>query len=360
MDVTTVIVTLAAVAVVVAALRAAQALVMPIVFTLFLASALNPWVRRMERLGLRRAVASALVLGMLFGGAAVAVYTLSDGVLDVVNRFPIATDKIRRSIREWRRAPGGSINQLSEAASDLEAAAKDLAGSRPGTAGVARVEVVEPPLRIRELVLGGSKSLVDFSGELVTLAFFLYFVLASGSLLKKKAFALAEPSLQARRRVLRTIADANKQIEEFLGWLVAASALLAVLVSIVFWRLGLEHPVLWGLAAGVLEIVPYVGATVFVASSFAVALLQFGTIQQAAIVLVAGLVLTGFVGQWLKPWLMSRRARLNTPSVLLALLLFGWMWGAIGMLLSFPILVVVKTVADRFERFRPVAILLGQ
>jgi predicted PurR-regulated permease PerM len=93
---------------------------------------------------------------------------------------------------------------------------------------------------------------------------------------------------------------------------------------------------------------------------FIVAFLQFDSLETAALVAGAFIVITGLEGMWLKPWLMGRTARMNNVAVFVGLLFWGWLWGPWGMLLAYPIMMVIKTVADHVERMHPVAELLSE
>jgi predicted PurR-regulated permease PerM len=79
-------------------------------------------------------------------------------------------------------------------------------------------------------------------------------------------------------------------------------------------------------------------------------------------ILTAGLYLlcTATEGLVLKPWLIGRGARMNNVAVFFSLLFWGWLWGPWGMLLAFPVMMVIKVVADHVEKLRPLGELLGE
>lgn len=65
------------------------------------------------------------------------------------------------------------------------------------------------------------------------------------------------------------------------------------------------------------------------------------------------------VGSFITTWMTGRIARMNTAAVFISLLFWAWLWGVWGMLLSIPIIVIVKVVAQHVEQMKPVAELLG-
>ncbi len=115
----------------------------------------------------------------------------------------------------------------------------------------------------------------------------------------------------------------------------------------------------WGVAAAVLNLVPYVGSLVMAAAAMLVALMQFGSLDMALVVGGIRLTIRAVSGYVLAPWLTSRTSRLSPVAVFVAVLVWGWLWGVWGMLLGVPIIMVVKATCDRVEGFRPLGELLG-
>jgi predicted PurR-regulated permease PerM len=121
-----------------------------------------------------------------------------------------------------------------------------------------------------------------------------------------------------------------------------------------------EYPGPWGLAAGIMNTVPYFGPTVVAIAAFVAAFVQFETLGQAGLVSAASLVITTLEGMILTPLLVSRLAQMNAVAVFLGLLFWGWLWGVAGMLLAVPLLMAVKSIADRVADLKPLSELLGE
>jgi predicted PurR-regulated permease PerM len=77
------------------------------------------------------------------------------------------------------------------------------------------------------------------------------------------------------------------------------------------------------------------------------------------LVAATSLAITSLEGLLLTPWLTSRAARMNAVAVFVGLLFWGWLWGAWGMLLAVPMLMVLKAICDHVEDLRSVGELLG-
>jgi predicted PurR-regulated permease PerM len=79
-----------------------------------------------------------------------------------------------------------------------------------------------------------------------------------------------------------------------------------------------------------------------------------------ALVAAITLFLTSIDGFLLTPWLTGRFSKMNNLAVFLSLLFWGWLWGALGMLLAVPIMMVIKSICDHLETLQPIGHLLGE
>ena len=100
--------------------------------------------------------------------------------------------------------------------------------------------------------------------------------------------------------------------------------------GLAFWAIGLENAAVWGVAAGVLNLVPYLGAIVTTAGTALVAFFQFGTVGMALAVGGISLVINTLEGYWLTPWLSGRASRMNTVVVFCGAAVLGLAVGRLG------------------------------
>lgn len=344
---------------VLAALRLASDFLIPLVVTVLAAYALDPPVRMLQRLHLPRAVAALIVMLTVVSAFSVAGYRFSDEAGSAIKHLPEATAKLRHELRSLRAGTSGPMDALQRAAAELDAAANEATGTT-AVRGADRVQVVEPALSLRQSLWHGSVSLLGFSGELLLLLLLAYFMLASGDLFKQKLLRLAGPSPLTRRKTAIVIDGINRAISKFLLIMIVSGAFVTLGALLAFTSIGLKQAVVWALLGGLLNTIPYFGAAAAMGIFFIVALLQFGTIEMA--ILTAGLYLlcTATEGLVLKPWLIGRGARMNNVAVFFSLLFWGWLWGPWGMLLAFPVMMVIKVVADHVEKLRPLGELLGE
>jgi predicted PurR-regulated permease PerM len=141
--------------------------------------------------------------------------------------------------------------------------------------------------------------------------------------------------------------------------LLTTNLMVALLTWLVFRWLGLENAGAWAAAAGLLHIVPYLGPAVLAAATATAAFIQFSSIAMAALVAGASLLIATVVGTLVATWMTGRIANINSAAVFISLMFWGWLWGVWGMLLSIPIVVIVKVVSQHVEQLHPIAELLG-
>jgi predicted PurR-regulated permease PerM len=186
-----------------------------------------------------------------------------------------------------------------------------------------------------------------------------YFLLASGDSFRRKMVKLAGPNLSSKRITLETLNEISAQMQRFLLVQVVTSAIVGLATWLAFAWIGLQHAAVWGVAAGVTNLVPYIGGVFMAAGSALIGFMQFGTLEMALVVGGASSAIHAVVGSLLTPWLTSRANRMSPVTVFVGVLAWGWLWGVWGLLLGVPILTVVKAVCDRVDELNPVGELLG-
>lgn len=355
----TIALTVIAAAAATAILRWAQAVFIPIVLSILISYAMEPVVAFLVRLRLHRMIASVLVVLLTVSALGYTGYSLSDDATAIVARLPEAAQTLRRSLRRTAGDPG-AIEHVQKAAEELQKTADAATGRNPAPSGVTRVQIEQPAIDVRQYLYWGSTGAMAFAGQAVLVTFFVFFLLASGDLYKRKIVKLAGPSLVKKRVTVQILDEINLQIERFLLVRLVTSLGVGVATWLAFRLIGLENPAVWGVAAGVFDSIPYFGPVIVAGGTFVVALLQFGTLPMAVYVSAISLAITSLEGWILTPWLTSRTAQSNEVAIFVALIFWGWVWGVWGTLLAVPMLVVVKAYCDRIDDFKPVGELLGR
>ena len=141
--------TVVAVATAMAVLYWARAVFIPVVLSILISYALEPIVRRLMRIHLPRMAASAVVVALTVGAIGYTGYVLSDDVAAVVADLPEAAARLRQVVRR-EQGEASTIQQVTEAAQELQRTADEATGPNPAPSGVQRVQIEEPAIDVRE------------------------------------------------------------------------------------------------------------------------------------------------------------------------------------------------------------------
>ena len=343
------------------ALRWASAIIIPLMVGLTVSYALSPAVDALQRLRLPRAVGAALVMALVFGGAGWTLYRVSSEAGALIESLPDAAKKIKSVWLASRGASESAFDKMQRAAVHLEGAAGSASASSPQAGiGVTRVQIEKPKFDIQDYLWTGTVGLATSLGQAVSVVFIAYFLLVSGDTFRRKMVKITGPSFAQKKVTLQAMNEITAQIQRHLLVQVLMSLIVGVSTWAAFWALGVEHPEVWGVAACLLNFVPYIGSIAITGASAMVGFIQFGSLDMALWIGGVSMVLHALTGYLVAPWLTSRTSRLNPVSVFVGVLAFGWLWGAWGLLLGVPILMMVKAICDRVEDFEAVGELLGR
>ena len=339
----------------VSALRLAQGFIVPLVLGLLVAYALDPVVRSLHRLGVPRWAAAGVIVAGLVVALAGLAYTLGDTVTSAINQLPEATGRLREELRSIGGQTEGPLSALGRAADDLEAAVSEATGVHASNAASAA-----PLVRLRESLVLQSMTLLGMTSTLFLIVLFVYFLLAADDLFKRKIVGLAGPTLSRRRAIATAIDDVNQKIERFLSVVLSMNVLVGVCTWVAFHALGVANAGAWAILAGLMNSVPFLGSAVAAVVFFLAALLQFDSINMALATAGVFIAITSIESMLVTPWLLGRTVLMNNVAVFGGLFFWGWLWGPWGMMLAFPMMVVIKTIVDRIEPLEPLGEILGR
>ena len=205
----------------------------------------------------------------------------------------------------------------------------------------------------------GTASAVAGIGQLVVVVALVYFLLIAGDSFRRTLMRISGDTLSKKKITLQILEEINSQIQRYLLVQLATSALLGVVVWLVFVWIGLDNALFWAWVGGVLHLIPYAGPTAFIVLVGVVAYAQFDSLQPVVLVIGSNLAVVGVIGLLLVPWLTQRVGRLNAVTVFVALLVWGWLWGIWGLLLGIPIVMAINAVCERIEELQPISEFLG-
>lgn len=338
----------------------AQAVFIPLVIGLMINYALSPLVNWMEKWRIPRAIGAAILLLGIVSGIGSVAYSLSDETAGIIETLPEAANKFRRNLNKALGTSDSAMDKVQKAASQLERAATETGTPVPVPRGVTRVQIEKPKLNVQEYLRNGTIGLITAIGVGVMVLFLAYFLLVSGDAFRRKLVKISGSTLSRKKVTVQMLNDITHKIQRYMLVQLFTSTLVGVASWLAFLWIGLENAAVWGIAAGLLNTIPYIGAFIITGGTALVGFLQFGTPGMALMVGGISLVINSLEGYLLTPWLTSRASQMSAVAVFVGVLFWGWLWGPWGLLLGVPILMAIKTVCDHVEDFKPVGELLGE
>ena len=340
-------------------LHFARAFFVPLLIGILISYALHPLVDWLGTMRMPRPAAAALVLGALIGGFSWVGYALSGQATVLIEKLPEAARKLRLTLASNRGAAPTALQNVQEAASELQRAANDVGQKAGVRAAPTPVTVSSSSWWLRDYALAQSTLLISIAAQTPIVLLLAYFLLASGDHFRRKLVQFVGPSLSTKKDALRILGEIDTQVQRYLFVILATNTLVAIGTWLAFEALGLEQAGVWGVFAGVLHFIPYLGTVLLALAAGVAGYLQFGTLTQAAAVAGTALLVAGIISLSFTTWLHSRYARVNAAVLFIALLFFAWLWGAAGLLLGAPLVAIAKVICDRVESLHPAGELLG-
>lgn len=312
------------------ALYLAKSMFMPVVLGILIALALSPIARAAMRAGIPAPITSVLLIGALGGSLLFSAYSLSDSLAGWIDEAPQLGTKVQE-----RLAPvSESVEAVKSATEDVEEIANQ------SSSDVQQVSIKQPGLlEAAFLNIAGLGTTVAVASVLAM------FILSSGTLFYEKLVnSLA--GFRSKKNALTAVYSLQRKISRYLFTVTMINAGLGVAVGIAAAFIGLPNAALWGVAAFAFNYLPFIGTFVGTALIGAVSIVTFDDLGYAFLAPAAYLVLGTIEGQIITPSIVGRSLKINTVSVFLSVIFWGWLWGIAGTLLAVPILVVVKVVCD--------------
>ncbi len=316
-------------------IRKLLSIITPLFIGLIIAWLFDPIVTKLQKKGLRRGLGTTVVYVIFIGIIILILYSiiplLSDQLTDFVKMIP----NIMSSVEGWIDSvfdKFASIDGFDADGTKLQILAKiqefgnNLAQNLP------------------EITVGIVTSFFSFMGTfLVGLIIGFYFLVGFENVHAVLSFI----PKKIRKDTILLLDDANDSLRNFVRGAAIDSTLIFVVQSILFWITGLKAPLLFGLFCGITNVIPYAGPYIGGIPAVIVAFSQ-GT-SVGVFTLIAVVSVQFIEGNFLQPLIMSKSTKLHPVTIMLGLIVFGYYWGVLGMVISTPLIAVVKTIFMYFN-----------
>jgi predicted PurR-regulated permease PerM len=300
----------------------ARPVIVPVLLAWAIATIVLPLVKWMQRRGVPRVAAVLAITLLLVGVIVVLLALLSTPVAHWLGRATEIGVLIRDKLQSMTQ-PLALLEEMRKALSLLGAGEPTLKVEQSATVVNTIFSVLTPAL----------SQFILFIGALI------FYLVYQQRLRSAAVFFVSDR--ETRLATLRTLSDIDENMTTYFGTFTVINVCLGIITAGLTWMVGLPSALLWGVLAGVLNYIPYVGPGIVTATLAVVGLLTYPTLAEALVAPLAFLVIVTIEGQFLTPTLMGRRLELNPFAVFLAIAFCTWLWGPLGAFLAVPLLMTL-------------------
>ena len=351
----------------------ARSLLIPVVVALLFALLLSPLVSVFKRFHVPRTISALILLAAIGGPLALFAGELAEPAKKWIQLLPELSARLNKEL--------DSLTQALQSESDGEAAARVEAQKEESKwydfldfFSDDKQEAAEPPpaakpagdsaLSLR-LMQGGLEVLVSVLGAApVVIAQFticlvlVLFLLVFGPNLYA-TFIEVVPFVQDKRQATVLVGRVQQELSRYILTVSLINAFLGMTTAAVLWLTGLDDALLWGAVVGLLNFAPYVGPVIGFCFLSLAGIVQYGLVPGALLPALLYFAINMVEAQFVTPTVLGQHMKLNPLVLMVWLIIWGWLWGAVGVLLAVPLLVCLKLAAEQLNVLEPWVKLIG-
>jgi putative permease len=312
----------------------------PVFTAIILAYLLSPFVDRLNNLKVPHILSVILVCLAFFGLLVIAMLIIVPALIrqitSLVSEMPSMIRLMQDQIQALPdRFPELISNELAQQwllGIDLRGISQQLTGFLP---------------RVLTFSLNTLPSAVGVLIYLIVVPLMVFFILKD----RRMLWDSVKATLPARRSLMNQIAlEMNQQIANYIRGKVIEILIIGSISFVTFEMFGLNYSALLAVMVGVSVLIPYIGATIVTLPVFAIGAFQFGFTNELYYIMIAYLIIQILDGNVLVPLLFSEAVNLNPVSIIVAVLLFGGIWGFWGVFFAIPLATLVKAIFNAWPK----------
>ncbi|MEN6532895.1 MAG: AI-2E family transporter, partial [Bryobacteraceae bacterium] len=339
----------------IAALYFAREILIPLAFALILTFVLTPVVALLQRSRIGRIPSVAVTVLVTMAGVGCVAWIIALQLVDVAEKLPRYRQNIHAKMEAFRIPTEGPLglaaNSLREIAQELSSPGAPSPGPAPPVQNRKQrtvpstpdlplpVQIVQQPANGWDYLRGLVQPVLRPVAVTGLVLIFMIFMLIKRIDLRHRFFRLV--GIGQINIMTQALDDAAQRVSRYLSMQVLVNASFGALVGFGLYCIGVPNPALWGIVAGLLRIVPYVGTMVGAALPIALSLAAFDSWLPPLLVflLFAGLEL--IIANFVEPWLYGANTGISSLALLVAAVFWTVLWGPAGLILSTPLTVCV-------------------
>jgi predicted PurR-regulated permease PerM len=280
-----------------------------------------------------------LLLAAIYGAS----YFFYSRAVSFAHELPKYSDKIR-----------GVISHVRQQTSNLEKTAQQVL---PEEKGGKPMPVIVQSSPMTGLITQNIGAVTEVALTLFFIPFLVYFMLSWQEHARTKSVQLFSPEYRTTAYV--TLGQISLMIRRFIDGNLVIGLFMSLVSMAVFGALGLPYFYFLGFISGFLSLMPYLGIVLAMVPPLAAGM---GVVSDTHLLIVAGTVLGLHLLAMniLYPKILGSRLQLNPLVVTISLLIWGFIWGAMGLILAVPIMATIKIICDHVNSLRPIGEWMGE
>jgi len=349
---------------IVAVLYFGRELFVPLAVAVLLSFVLTPLVAFLRKLRVPRVPAVMLVVALAFSIIFSIGAIMGAQLAELAGQLPQYETTLRQKIRDLRPQPGAPAGVFERATDALEKLGEELdrepqrrSPSGSATSEPIPVEIHHPPPRALEYYQRVVTPLLGPTAQTGLILILVIFILLQREELRDRLIRVFGG--EDFERTTAAMSDAAGRLSRLFLTLTGMNIVYGAVIAAVLWLIGIPSPILWGILAGLMRFVPYIGS--IIAAVFPV-LLAAAVDPGWSLVLVTLLVyIVGefTMGQVMEPWLLGSSTGLTPIAVIAAASFWTWLWGPIGLLLAIPLTVCLIVLGRHVPQLSFIYVLLS-
>lgn len=332
-----------AAAVVLVCVYYASSVLITLIVSILIAFVLEPGVNLLERIRFPRWLGAAVMVVIALGLIYLLFYLVYDRAAAFIENLPVLVDHIKQIVAHFESV----VSHFKQSAS--------LTAQPENT--VPTVQVQQQSVWM-QFLLRGIGSLYGFAVTVMFIPFLVFFMLTSKRHLESATLNLfADEHRDQVETILRSV---GAMIREYVLGNCLVAVISFVILAPIYAALHLQYAIILAAISAVVDLVPYIGVALALLPPLVVALMQFNHASPILVIAISVSVVHFVAMNVLTPKLVGNRVRLNALSVTIAMMFWGWLWGAMGLILAVPITAAFKAVCDNVPSLQAVGRWIGE
>lgn len=317
-------------------IKFAQPLLFPLFLSFFLYLLINPIFEGLIKFKIPKVIAAALIMAGFLALISSAITFFVQPASHWIENAPRNLSIIEHKF-DFLKKSLGEINKVAETAQNMTEVSKD-----------------QDKIKVATQETSINSSLFDLTSNIIIMIFTVLILVFFLLIYFKHFIRNLEQVIHNRRRNAKEkenvfLTSLRNEVSSYMFTFTLICAGLGLIMTCVFWLLGLPNPILWGGMVMLLTYIPYVGHLMGIITIFFISLITFDNYFNIFAPPIIYFLFTVLEGQFITPILLGSRLDLNPLLIFLNIFLWSWLWGITGILISVPLLLTIKIILEHLK-----------